>query len=95
MMASGLEAALDRRWPDVSLQYYSRIETRAQIFRFLLYTVAVVLVAYLVYLFTRLRANARALQGANTAVYDSSGSSVNICRRVLSLAVPFIFALYY
>jgi signal transduction histidine kinase len=51
---------------DASLQYYNRLEARAQLFRLLLYTVAVVLLAYLVYLFAQLRANARALERANT-----------------------------
>jgi signal transduction histidine kinase len=47
------------------LQYHNRVEARAQTFRFLLYTMAVVLLAYLVYLFARLRANARALERTN------------------------------
>jgi signal transduction histidine kinase len=47
------------------LRYYNRVEARAQTFRLLLYTVAVVLLAYLVYLFARLRANAHALARAN------------------------------
>jgi signal transduction histidine kinase len=47
------------------LQYHNRVEARAQTFRLLLYTMAVVLLAYLVYLFARLRANARALEHAN------------------------------
>lgn len=50
---------------DASLQYYSHMETRAQTYRVLLYLVAVVLLAYLVYLFNRLRANARDLGRAN------------------------------
>jgi signal transduction histidine kinase len=51
---------------DAFLQYYNRVEARAQVFRLLLYAVAVVLLAYLVYLFAQLRANARALTCANT-----------------------------
>jgi C4-dicarboxylate-specific signal transduction histidine kinase len=51
---------------DASVQYYNRVEARAQAFRLLLYAVAVVLLAYLVYLFARLRANARALARVNT-----------------------------
>jgi signal transduction histidine kinase len=47
------------------MQYHNRVEARAQTFRLLLYTMAVVLLVYLVYLFTRLRANARALERAN------------------------------
>ena len=53
---------------EASLQYYSRMETRAQTHRILLYLVAVVLLAYLVYLFNRLRANARDLARANTSL---------------------------
>jgi signal transduction histidine kinase len=47
------------------LQSHNRVEARAQTFRLLLYTMAVVLLAYLVYLFARLRANAGALEHAN------------------------------
>ena len=50
---------------DASLRYYSQMEARAQTYRILLYLVAVVLLAYLVYLFNRLRANARDLGRAN------------------------------
>lgn len=50
---------------DAFLQYYNRAEARAQTYRLLLYAVAVILLAYLVYLFVQLRANARALEGAN------------------------------
>lgn len=50
---------------DASLRYYSHMEARAQTYRILLYLVAVVLLAYLVYLFNRLRANARDLGRAN------------------------------
>ena len=53
---------------EASLQYYSRMEARAQTHRILLYLVAVVLLAYLVYLFNRLRANARDLARANTSL---------------------------
>ena len=53
---------------EASLAYYSRLEARAQVHRILLYLVAVVLLAYLVYLFNRLRANARDLAGANTSL---------------------------
>lgn len=51
---------------DAVLQYHNQIEARAQLFRVLLYVVAVILLAYLVYLFTRLRVNAHALERANT-----------------------------
>ena len=53
---------------EASLEYYSRLEARAQTHRILLYLVAVVLLAYLVYLFNRLRANARDLARANTSL---------------------------
>lgn len=53
---------------EASLQYYSGMEARAQTHRILLYLVAVVLLAYLVYLFNRLRANARDLARANTSL---------------------------
>ena len=53
---------------EASLQHYSRMEARAQTHRILLYLVAVVLLAYLVYLFNRLRANARDLARANTSL---------------------------
>ena len=47
------------------LQHYGRVEARAQIFRWLLYVVAVVLLGYLVALFVRLRRRARDLGRAN------------------------------
>jgi len=50
---------------DVVLRHASRIDARAQTFRLLLYVVAVVLLAYLLYQFVRLRAGARALLRAN------------------------------
>ena len=53
---------------EASLQYYRHMEARAQTHRILLYLVAVVLLAYLVYLFNRLRANARDLARANTSL---------------------------
>ena len=53
---------------EASLQYYRHMEARAQTHRILLYLVAVVLLAYLVYLFNRLRANARDLTRANTSL---------------------------
>jgi PAS domain S-box-containing protein len=48
------------------LQYANRVEARAQLFRVLLYLVAVILLGYLLYQFARLRANARDLRRANT-----------------------------
>jgi PAS domain S-box-containing protein len=50
------------------LQYASRVEARAQLFRVLLYLVAVVLLGYLLYQFARLRANARELRKANAGL---------------------------
>ncbi len=52
-----------------SLQYHSQIEARAQLFRVFLYAVAVILLAYLAYLFTRLRANTRDLEQANADLH--------------------------
>src|SRR5262249_35711628 len=48
------------------LQYANRVEARAQLFRVLLYLVAVILLGYLFYQFARLRSNARDLRRANT-----------------------------
>jgi len=50
---------------DAMLRHYGRAEVRAQIFRVLLYAVAVLLLGYLGYLFARLQRNARALRGVN------------------------------
>jgi PAS domain S-box-containing protein len=50
---------------EAALQYYGRVEGRAEIFRWLLYVVAVTLLGYLVALFTRLRRHARDLGRAN------------------------------
>ncbi len=50
---------------DAALQHLGHLETRAQFFRVLLYAVAILLLAYLVYLLIRLRANARALEQIN------------------------------
>jgi PAS domain S-box-containing protein len=47
------------------LQYASSVEARAQLFRVLLYLIAVVLLGYLLYQFMRLRGNARDLRRAN------------------------------
>ncbi|MFO1351792.1 MAG: DAHL domain-containing protein [Gammaproteobacteria bacterium] len=47
------------------MQYAGQSEARAQRFRVLLYLVAVVLLAYLIHLFSRLRANALDLRRAN------------------------------
>jgi PAS domain S-box-containing protein len=50
---------------DVVLRHSNRIEARAQVFRVLLYLVAVVLLGYLLYQFGRLRASARVLRRTN------------------------------
>jgi len=50
---------------DVVFWHSNRIEARAQVFRVLLYLVAVVLLGYLLYQFGRLRVSARALRRAN------------------------------
>jgi PAS domain S-box-containing protein len=51
---------------DAVLQYSAHVEARAQVFRLLLYLVAIVLLGYLVYQFARLQTGARALRRANT-----------------------------
>ena len=50
------------------LRYHSSVQGRAKLFRFLLYSVAVILLAYLIYLFARLRTHARALAGQSLAL---------------------------
>jgi PAS domain S-box-containing protein len=50
---------------EAALQYYGRVEARAQSFRWLLYLVAVTLLGYLVALFARLRKHARDLRQTN------------------------------
>ncbi len=51
---------------DAALRHLGDLETRAQFFRVLLYAVAILLLAYLVYLLIRLRANAQTLEQTNT-----------------------------
>ena len=58
---------------DAILQYATRVEARAQLFRVLLYMVAVLLLGYLLYQFARLRANARALRRANADLQREMG----------------------
>jgi PAS domain S-box-containing protein len=53
---------------EAALQYYSQVEARAQIFRWLLYLVAVTMLGYLVVLFARLGGHARALRLANAVL---------------------------
>ena len=55
------------------LQYANRVEARAQLFRVLLYLVAVILLGYLFYQFARLRSNARDLRRANTDLEREMG----------------------
>jgi PAS domain-containing protein len=50
---------------DAVLRHANRVEARAQVFRVLLYLVAVVLLGYLLHQFRRLRASARNLRRAN------------------------------
>ena len=58
---------------DAVLQYANRVEARAQLFRVLLYLVAVMLLGYLLYQFARLRANARDLRRANADLQREMG----------------------
>jgi PAS domain S-box-containing protein len=58
-------AAHTAAFQDAVLQYANRVEARAELFRVLLYLVAVLLLGYLLYQFARLRANARGLRRAN------------------------------
>jgi PAS domain S-box-containing protein len=53
------------RLQDAALRYSDRIEAHAQVFRVSLYLVAVCLLAYLLYQFERLRANALRLRHSN------------------------------
>jgi len=55
------------------LQYANSVEARAQLFRVLLYLVAVILLGYLFYQFARLRSNARDLRRANTDLEREMG----------------------
>jgi PAS domain S-box-containing protein len=50
---------------EVIRRHADRVEARAQVFRVLLYLVAVVLLGYLIYQFNRLRASGRSLRRAN------------------------------
>ena len=58
---------------DAVLQYATRAEARAQLFRVLLYLVAVMLLGYLLYQFARLRANARDLRRGNADLQREMG----------------------
>jgi PAS domain S-box-containing protein len=58
---------------DAVLQHANRVEARAELFRVLLYLVAVMLLGYLLYQFVRLRANARDLRCANADLQREMG----------------------
>jgi C4-dicarboxylate-specific signal transduction histidine kinase len=55
---------------DAVLRYSKQVESRAQVFRFLLYCAALILLGYLVHQFVRLRLNAVALLRANEELKD-------------------------
>ncbi|MGH6896207.1 MAG: two-component system VirA-like sensor kinase [Geminicoccaceae bacterium] len=59
-----------RALQDAYLDHHGRIEARAEIFRVLLYLASVLLLAYLGYLFLRLRANVRALAERSGALQE-------------------------
>ena len=58
---------------DAILQYATQVETRAQLFRGLLYGVAVLLLGYLLYQFARLRAMPGTLRRANADLQREMG----------------------
>jgi PAS domain S-box-containing protein len=58
---------------DAVLRYAARVEARAQLFRVLLYVVAVLLLGYLLYQFVRLRMHDRSLRRANAALQREMG----------------------
>jgi PAS domain S-box-containing protein len=58
---------------DAVRRYANRVEARAQLFRVLLYLVAVMLLGYLLYQFARLRANAQDLRHANANLQREMG----------------------
>ncbi|HEY8370929.1 MAG TPA: ATP-binding protein, partial [Thermodesulfobacteriota bacterium] len=63
-------AARARDFQDAYLDQHARLESRARLFRVLLYLASVLLLAHLGYLFLRLRANARALAERSAALSD-------------------------
>jgi PAS domain S-box-containing protein len=65
-----LQAAVQR--------YAMQVEARAQVFRFLLYLVAVTLVGYLVAQFARLRARARDLHQINADLHRTMGERLTV-----------------
>ncbi len=64
-LTQGPAMAQARSLRDAMLRHYGQVEVRAQIFRVLLYAVAVLLLGYLGYLFARLQGNARILRRVN------------------------------
>lgn len=58
-----------RQLQDAALQHLGSLEARAQFFRVMLYTVAILLLVYLVYLLIRLRANTHALEQTNADLH--------------------------
>jgi PAS domain S-box-containing protein len=58
---------------DALRQYANRVEARAEVFRVLLYLVAVLLLGYLLYQFAWLRANTQALRRANAFLQREMG----------------------
>lgn len=64
----GMTTAQTRELQKAVLQYSSRVEARAQIHRYLLYGVSLILLAYLVFQFLRLRANTLALRATNDSL---------------------------
>jgi PAS domain S-box-containing protein len=59
-----------RALQETLLRYQNQLEERAHWFRLLLYLAAVSVLGYLLYLFVRLRANARSLRLANKALHE-------------------------
>lgn len=55
------------------LRYADRVEERAEVYRFLLYLVAVTLLGYLIHQFLRLRANANELRATNLSLNREMG----------------------
>jgi signal transduction histidine kinase len=66
-------AAHAAAFQDAVLRYADRVEARAELFRVLLYLVAVMLLGYLLYQFVRLRANAQDLRRANADLQREMG----------------------
>ncbi len=64
-LTQGPAMAQARSLRDAMLRHYGQVEVRAQVFRVLLYAVAVLLLGYLGYLFARLQGNARILRRVN------------------------------